>query len=287
MIDKWHRFPDRLSPDFSAISAVFSLAFSKYRWVLPVNYDRRYDAVARLIALPGRGKVLSMPGSESDWCRGTRHRSELIAEALLPVTNRRLTPQNVILAPADGKRERIEPILDELGQPPVVLFPGGGDHREVSPDPRRWPAWNFIRLSDLLGEAGAGPLVLQGSIEETKLVAEIAAGCCADVTDLSGRFDLMELAAFLSRCRLVIAVDSGPIQLAAAVGCATLMLSGPVAPETSNPEGKNHEFLNGKEDCMPCFPDPVQAECRTGYSLCLSGLTPEIVKSRVLKMIEG
>jgi len=284
-VDSWFRFPDRLSPDISTVSAITPLAISRYRWILPVNYDRRYNVLARLVAFVGGGKVLAMPGSESGWSCGSRHRAGLIADALLPIADIDFSIEIEPLKPDRDSLSRLAGIYDLLQQSPVVIFPGGGDHRKVHPDPRRWAERHFATLIDILDDAGVGPLILQGSAEENKILSDVAARCKTEVVVLSGKLGLVELASFLSLSRLVIAVDSGPIQLAAAAGCATLMLSGPVAPETSNPAGLNHRYVRGYDECIPCFPAPRLVECREGIPLCMSRLTPETVASTVLEML--
>lgn len=58
-----------------------------------------------------------------------------------------------------------------------------------------------------------------------------------------------ELAALLRRCSLVIAGDTGPLHLAAALGRPTVALYGPSDPLRAGPTGSDHQIL--KHPC-PC-----------------------------------
>jgi ADP-heptose:LPS heptosyltransferase len=131
-------------------------------------------------------------------------------------------------------RARMDEFLFEGGVKPgdrlVALNPGAG-----LPD-KRWPVGHFRALAERLAvEAQARSLILWGP-EESSLAREIA-------TSLAGRpllappTDLHELAALLRRVSLMVAGDTGPLHLAAAVGAPTLGLFGPTRAARNGPYG--------------------------------------------------
>lgn len=104
----------------------------------------------------------------------------------------------------------------------VVLVPGAG-----RPD-KQWPLERFGEIARRLGDrrviAAWGP-------SEEPLAAAI--GC-----DLAPATDLRELAYLLQHARLVIAGDTGPLHLAAALGTPVVALFGPTDPRRNGPYGQ-------------------------------------------------
>ncbi|HEX5498442.1 MAG TPA: glycosyltransferase family 9 protein, partial [Thermomicrobiales bacterium] len=108
-----------------------------------------------------------------------------------------------------------EAVVPEAGRPLVALHPGATDPR------RRWPPAKFAAVGDRLAAAGAR-VVVTGTPNERPLVDAMRTAMRADAADLCGRLSLGGLAGLLSRCRVVVSNDSGPMHLAYAVGAPTV-----------------------------------------------------------------
>jgi ADP-heptose:LPS heptosyltransferase len=119
------------------------------------------------------------------------------------------------LGPADhAEASAVAPV----GRAPrVVVHPGATDQR------RRWPADRFAAVARDLLAAGA-EVVVTGTEPERDLVAEVCAGAGPGARPLVARLSVGGLAAFLATCALVLANDTGPLHLAAAVGAPTVGL---------------------------------------------------------------
>ncbi|MDX6256711.1 MAG: hypothetical protein QOJ11_3045 [Frankiales bacterium] len=137
----------------------------------------------------------------------------------------------------------------------VVVHPGAAF---VS---RRWPVSRFAAVARTL--AGAGhEVVVTGSAGEAGLVRRIVhlAGLDAEA-DLSGRLDLVALAALVGSCRLLIAGDTGVGHLASAYRRPSVLLFGPVAPSRWGPPARpQHAVLwhgDGTGDPWGCTLDPA------------------------------
>ncbi|HTO92748.1 MAG TPA: glycosyltransferase family 9 protein [Bacteroidota bacterium] len=95
-------------------------------------------------------------------------------------------------------------------------------HPGASGEYRIWPPSMYARLIDRLQARGVG-VVLLGSEFDRDVVDEVAGGCARRVpaafTD-----DVLDLAALLARCTLLVSNNSGPRHLAVAAGVPSLAL---------------------------------------------------------------
>ncbi|WP_367160695.1 glycosyltransferase family 9 protein [Kozakia baliensis] len=107
------------------------------------------------------------------------------------------------------------PVLEE---PYAVLVPGAAPHRPA----KRWPVARFAELAQWLEARGLRPVIV-GSGADRELAAAIARDAPGAV-DLTGKTDLLALAAVLARASLAVGNDTGPMHLAAALGCRAVVL---------------------------------------------------------------
>ena len=117
---------------------------------------------------------------------------------------------------------------------------------------KRWPPDRYGRLAALLSERGFSCAVVIGPGEE-ELAGRVAASAKKPLPILGADLDALELAGLLSRARVVIANDSGPMHLAAAVGTPVVALFGPTDPARTSPTGSPSRILDRYVFCSPCF----------------------------------
>ncbi len=114
----------------------------------------------------------------------------------------------------------------------ALLIPGGSAHRPE----KRWPIERFAALARELAERGLAPVVLGGDGEGALAGAILAAEPAA--RDLTGRTDLLQLAALGARAALAVGNDTGPTHLVASAGAPTLALfSAASDPALTAPRG--------------------------------------------------
>ncbi|MBA3946822.1 MAG: glycosyltransferase family 9 protein [Herpetosiphonaceae bacterium] len=115
------------------------------------------------------------------------------------------------------ERDRAEawPVVPHHDQPLVALHPGC---RTLT---RRWPPEKFAAVGDALADAGAF-VVVTGTRSERDLVDAVVQGMAHTALNLCDRLSIGGLAGLYSRCKLVVANDTGPLHLAGAVGAATV-----------------------------------------------------------------
>jgi ADP-heptose:LPS heptosyltransferase len=117
--------------------------------------------------------------------------------------------------------------------PYALLVPGAAPHRPE----KRWPAQQFGELASLLEGRGLTPVVV-GAAPERPL-ADIILRACPAAVDLTGRTSLSELAGLAAGAMLAVGNDTGPMHLAAAVGCPGVVLFGGGSdPALTAPRGR-------------------------------------------------
>ncbi|MBV8771889.1 MAG: glycosyltransferase family 9 protein [Deltaproteobacteria bacterium] len=119
--------------------------------------------------------------------------------------------------------------------------------------------------------------VLLGGRDEQKLAASVIDHVGeVPVLDLTGRTSLRDLIGIFAECAVAFGPDSGPMHLAAAVGCPVVSLWGSTAPERSAPWSFANLTIRGEIPCHPCY----LRKCPIGQE-CMRRIAPEAVVDMV------
>lgn len=129
-----------------------------------------------------------------------------------------LDPREEIFFDEDD-RDRSASVRSNSGVGPVVALHTGSNWQSKAWFPDRW-----VELSDALAERFGAHLVFVGGPDEVQQVQTIRNSMIASSHSLVGATDLPQLAAFLSTCDLFVGTDSGPRNVAGAVGTPTVVL---------------------------------------------------------------
>ena len=97
-------------------------------------------------------------------------------------------------------------------------------HPWTSDPVKQWPLEQFRTLAQKLVSDPALKIVVIGAKEETGRSQALFSGLENKLVDITGKTDLVQLAAVLKRCQLLISGDSGPVHLACSVGTPVLAL---------------------------------------------------------------
>lgn len=182
------------------------------------------------------------------------HVVEQYLSLLAPLGVTATEPEFRIPARPDAER-RMEDFLGEQGVKRqdllVAINPGAG--RES----KRWPVRHFRLLAErLVSEPDVRLLLLWGP-DEVHMARQIGDGLPARAI-LAPPTDLDELTALLRRCALMVANDTGPLHLAAALGTPALGLYGPTRAERNGPYGSHCRGLQSPDGTMAAL-DPATA----------------------------
>jgi lipopolysaccharide heptosyltransferase II len=150
-------------------------------------------------------------------------------------------------------------VLAGLGAGPVVVV-----HPGASAPSRRWPADRFAAVARRLYEEGGCKIVLTGSSGERELVESVRSAMDVPSHSLAGRLDLGELAALLARSDLLVANNTGPVHVAAAVGTPVVDLYALTNPQHT-PWMVPCRVLSHDVACRWCY----KSVCPEGHHRCL------------------
>ena len=146
---------------------------------------------------------------------------------------------------------------------------------------KRWLPERFGALADrLIGALGADVLIF-GSEAEKPLAEEIAHAMKHTPIVLAGETSLRELLSLMAGCRLIVANDSGPMHLAAAMGIPLIAIFGSTDERATGPLGTRVRIVRKPVECSPCG----RCECPIDFR-CMNNLSVEEVYRATLESVK-
>jgi predicted lipopolysaccharide heptosyltransferase III len=161
-----------------------------------------------------------------------------------------LSPPVRLILPAEICHNAVEVLRKTKIEKPFVIFHPGSARSE-----KFWETDRWAELITTVRERWHVNVVLTGgtSAEEKSHIAKIESclpaptpGRTPGIVDLSGKIDLLTLAALIAQARLLVTVDSAPMHLAAATKTSQVVLFGPTNPFHWRPRQPNAILLQGK-----------------------------------------
>ncbi|MCW3042030.1 MAG: Lipopolysaccharide heptosyltransferase [Actinobacteria bacterium] len=183
-----------------------------------------------------------------------RRQLDLVGSAGFRVADERLG----LRIPAAASR-RTSSVLAELSPGPVVVV-----HPGASAPSRRWPAGRFAAVARRLSEESGCQIVFTGSSGERELVEDVRSAMGAPSRSVAGSLDLAGLAALLARADLLVANNTGPVHVAAAVGTPVVDLYALTNPQHT-PWMVPCRVLSHDVACRWCY----KSVCPEGHHRCL------------------
>jgi ADP-heptose:LPS heptosyltransferase len=171
----------------------------------------------------------------------------------------------------------------EIPEPAPQWLPGEGYvvvHPGTDAPARAYPLPSWQRLVEQLTGAGQ-TVVVTGAPADAPLGAALvqSARPPGRALDLTGQTDVAALAAVLARADVVVAANTGPAHLAAAVGTPVVSLFAPVVPAVRwAPYGVPTIVLG---DQKAACAGSRAAQCPVPGHPCLAGVAPESVVAAV------
>jgi lipopolysaccharide heptosyltransferase I len=162
--------------------------------------------------------------------------------------------------------ERSTELLGELPERFAVMAPSAGKPAN------RWPAERFGAVAAELDL----PVVVVGTNADAEIADALVENSNGNATSIVGRTDIPGLAAVLAKADFVLANDTGPAHLAAAIGTPVAALFGPANPVRTRPYGERNLVIQTDVE-IPCWPCNRKEICPEW--LCFETLTPDVALS--------
>jgi heptosyltransferase-2 len=174
------------------------------------------------------------------------------------------------LAVDDAVADRMNKELEQRGvgaQAPLVLVTPGASFGSS----KLWPPEHFARACDELARRRGLRAVLAPAPGEVEIAARIVERMETPAIALvDPPVHLAELKALVARAALVLTNDTGPRQIAVALGRPVVVLMGPTDPRHSAANLERQRVLREPVACSPCHHKTCPIDHR-----CMTRLSPE------------
>lgn len=262
--------------DAAVIFTVFSqdpmpAAMFCYLAGIPLRLAHTHDKGYRLLTDP-----VADPEPESFLRHEVRRQLDLVA-----TIGCRTDDEDLSVRVGAGAAARVADLLadvriGEADRPWAVLHPG------ASAPSRRYPAERFAEVARRLIDDHGWDVVLAGSEADRHEVETIRRGAGDRIRSLSGKLDLEGLAALLASAPLLIANNSAPAHLAAAVGTPVVDLYA-LTNLQHTPWRVPHRVLFRDVPCRNC----ASSVCPEGHHACLRLVEPNAVVEAAVELAQA
>jgi lipopolysaccharide heptosyltransferase II len=155
-------------------------------------------------------------------------------------------------------------------------------HCGASAPSRRWPARRFGTAAEGIAARSGAQAVFTGSAGDIDCIAEAREAMTQPSISLAGRLGLGELAALIARADVLVANNTGPVHIAAAVGTPVVDLYALTNPQHT-PWQVPARVLNRDVPCRYC----LKSRCPQGHQDCLKRVPVEEVAAAALELMAG
>jgi lipopolysaccharide heptosyltransferase II len=156
----------------------------------------------------------------------------------------------------------------------VVVHPG------ATAASRRYPAELFGSAAERIAAQSGRAIVFSGAADEVALIEEARRAMTTPSWSLGGRLELRELGALIDGADLLVANNSGPVHIAAALGTPVVDLYALTNPQHT-PWQVPARVLSHDVPCRNC----LKSVCPQGHHDCLRKVEPGAVAAAALELI--
>lgn len=144
---------------------------------------------------------------------------------------------------------------------------------------KNWPTEYYTAVANAL--QNHGHILLCGGPAEELLGKAIEEQCKVPVINAINQTSLLQLAALISKCNVLVTGDTGPLHMGIALNVPTISLFGPTDPKKFGPLTGEHIVLQESMDCRPCH----KKSCPRTHLNCMHSLSPERVITAVQMLL--
>tara|TARA_Y100000310_G_scaffold345815_1_gene470391 strand:- start:6087 stop:7151 length:1065 start_codon:yes stop_codon:yes gene_type:complete len=173
----------------------------------------------------------------------------------------------------------------DLGEKFLIgIHPGGGGFKNM--EKKRWDKDRFAELIKSIAHTHDSKVLLFGSDNEDQLKQYLMNK--TKVKPINFKGSVMETAAVMEKCKLVITNDTLILHLAHALKTPSITIFGPTDFRLVIPRNVDHEIVTNNFYCSPCyFYSNMSLGCPENLDYaCLKSITVEQVMESVNRMLE-
>lgn len=181
--------------------------------------------------------------------------------------------------------ENFKSVTDKLLRENIDFEKIIGIHPGAGWTSRRWESCKFAALAKKLKLELNADIVLvggkEGGTSEKGLNGKIIATSSVKIIDMTGKFTLKELCAFLKICRVFVGNEAGPMHIATALNTQAVAILGPTDVRRTGPYKGSTEIIQHTVACQPCR----NRNCKN--VICMHDISVEEVFNAVKKKYES
>jgi heptosyltransferase-2 len=151
---------------------------------------------------------------------------------------------------------------------------------------KMWEAEGFIKLGQALVEEYNVRIIIFGGREDRARGEKIASAIPKTPVIACGKLSLMESAALIGRCHVLVTNDTGIMHMGVAMKRKIVAIFGPTTEELGfYPYSTEHIVISKNLDCRPCTAIGTNI-CKKGTHACMKRISYEEVFTAVEKFIK-
>lgn len=257
----------------------------KERFDLIVDTQRKF-APSMLLSLGGARYLVSYSSNNffSDFPvespdRDKRHTADISLDLVRALGAPNPSATLEIQIPEENRRYA-EEFYSGCGVSPEDLLagiiPAAGHHS------RNWNSDKFAVLCDMLAAKAGCRVICFGSPADKAVIDEITSKAKTSILieDFS-RKSILDSAALMARCNVIVGVDSGPLHVADATGAPCVGIYGPTLPGRFGLLGARKREICLFADCTPC------SDHNCTHRKCLEDISTETVYQAAVELLEN
>lgn len=155
-------------------------------------------------------------------------------------------------------------------------------HPSARSELRRWPADRFGRLAKYIYQEFQLRVLVIGTQEEQKILTEVVEHSENTATAYISREPLTVFASIIQQCVLFVGNESGPLQIADALGKKSISLFGPGVKDVFYPQTLGSKIFHELLECNPCD----QVHCVHAQNPCIARIEEFSVMSAVDELLK-
>lgn len=226
----------------------------KFDVVINLHANERASAIA---AFSGGKRIIGFAAKGFGVCfdslvkeRTTIHQADAYLEVLKGLNISKFDNQGLEMWVDDAAQKRAKEIWDSSFTKKVIGLNTGG-----SWPTKRWTKDGFAKLADKILEKGYGVAFFGGPMDMAdvqEVVSLMEHSEHAELGIFTGKTTLLEMAALVKKCEVLVTGDSGPMHIAVSQQVPVVAIFGPSDVKRYYPYRQEENVIRIGSPCQPC-----------------------------------